>query len=347
MTHIRVTTNIILSFTVGKCIGGARANVCCHIDCEPFSLQSDVEMHDRHRPCPNEVLFEDHVTRSDGRSQPHLVLLQLTSETLVVRRLKASQVSSSERRDEQTMALRHVTLKRHPITHSLGFSIKGGCDTGTGLPCHSIFSSALFIAGFPVLISRVVYANTHLLHVGDAILSINNENIAHLTHEQVMSKLCETGSEPVSLTVRYMNDMAPYLHSATGTARSSLSSSIIPAPQPTSFTLPTSTSIRVRRKQNRMSAEYPSGYHRASKQPRQQRLSLMLSNQEKVRLTLSAAIDPGFPLPLSRSGYRRIRTLESVVDLRTRKRSVSTSAPRLCQSTTTANRIDQHHHRRR
>ena len=246
-------------------------------------------MHDRHRPCPSEVLFEDHVTRSDGRSQPHLVLLQLTSETLVVRRLKASQVSSSERRDGQTMAPRHITLKRHPVTHSLGFSIKGGCDTGKRPDRCVLFTSLLFVAGFPVLISRVVYANSHLLHVGDAILSINNEAISHLTHDQVMSKLSETShDEPVTLTVRYMNDMAPYLHSTTGTARSSLSASM-PAPAPTSFTLPTSAAIRVRRKQNRMSAEYPSGYHRASKQPRQQRLSLMLSNQEKVsRLNLTS-----------------------------------------------------------
>jgi hypothetical protein len=153
------------------------------------------------------------------------------------------------------------------------------------------FISSLLIAGFPVLISRVIYANSHLLHVGDVILCINNETISHLTHDQVMSKLLETGTEPVSLTVRYMNDMAPYLHSTTGTARSSLSSSMLPAPAPTSFTLPTSSSIRVRRKQNRMSAEYPSGYHRASQQPRQQRLSLMLSNQEKVRVTLPQDTD--------------------------------------------------------
>ena len=92
--------------------------------------QIESTMHDRHRPCPIEFLFEDHVTLSDGRSKPHLVLLQLTSETLVVRRLKTSQVSSIKNEDVQTMHPRHVTLHRHPITHSLGFSIKGGCDTG-------------------------------------------------------------------------------------------------------------------------------------------------------------------------------------------------------------------------
>jgi len=231
-------------------------------------------MHDRHHPSPNEILYQDRVTLNDGRSPPHLILLQLTSETLVIRRLKLRQVSSNPSRDSQTIAPRRITLKRHPITHSLGFSIKGGCDTG-----------------FPVLVSRVVYGNSHLLHVGDAILSINSESISHLTHDQVISQLRDASGDQVTLTVQYMSDMAPYLSSTTSTVRSSQSAGgpvamatpVISPPLtvPTSFTLPTSSSIRVRRRQqkNRMSAEYPSGYHRPSKQ--QQRLSLMLSHQEK------------------------------------------------------------------
>ncbi|CAF0754561.1 unnamed protein product [Adineta steineri] len=220
-----------------------------------------VKMHDRHQPYSVEVLFEDHVTLSDGRSKPHLVLLQLTSETLIVRRLKTTQVSSINNKDIQTIVSRNVTLRRHPTTNSFGFSIKGGCDTG-----------------FPVLISRVVYTNAHLLHVGDAILSINNEDTSNLTHDQVITKLRNISGDQVNLTVRYMNDMAPYLHSTSTTARSSLSSSIMPTVK-TSFTLPTSASVRMRRQQNRMSAEYPSGYHRPGKQ--QQRLSLMLSDQQQ------------------------------------------------------------------
>lgn len=77
-----------------------------------------------------------------------------------------------------------------------------------------------------------------------------------------------------------MNNMASYLHSTTSTARSSISTTFIPPLQTTSFTLPTPSSVRIRRQQNRMSAEYPSGYHRSGKQ--QQRLSLMLSDQQKV-----------------------------------------------------------------
>jgi hypothetical protein len=97
-----------------------------------YNLSSQIEftMHDHHQPYPIEVLFEDHVTLSDGRSKPHLVLLQLTSETLIIRRLKTTQVSSINNKDTQIIVPRNVTLKRHPTTHSFGFSIKGGSDTG-------------------------------------------------------------------------------------------------------------------------------------------------------------------------------------------------------------------------
>lgn len=142
--------------------------------------------------------------------------------------------------------------------------------------CHPVRLSV----GFPVLISRVSYSNARLLHIGDAIVSINNENIAHLAHEQVMAKLREASGDHVDLTVKYMNNMAPYLHSTTSTARSSLS--LVRAAAQTRYTLPTPSSVRVRRQQNRMSAEYPSGSHRTGKQ--QQRLSLMLSDQQKVRM---------------------------------------------------------------
>ena len=87
-------------------------------------------MHDRHQLYPAEVLFKDHVTLSDGRSKPHLVLLQLTPSTLIVRHLKTTQISSINHNHMERVVPRNVTLIRHPITRSLGFSIKGGSDTG-------------------------------------------------------------------------------------------------------------------------------------------------------------------------------------------------------------------------
>ena len=244
--------------------------------------QTAAEMHDRQHPYSVEVLFEDHVTLSDGRSKPHLVLLQLTSDALIVRRLKPAQVSSINNREVQTLVARNVTLKRHPSTRSFGFSIKGGCDTGTDSERRRNYRSTCHLCppltGFPVLISRVVYTNAHLLHVGDAILSINSEDTSNLSHDEVITRLRNISGDQVNITVKYMNDMAPYLRSSATTARSSLSSMLPPAP--TSYTLPTSSSVRMRRQQNRLSAEYPSRYHRPGKQ--QQRLSLMLSDQLQV-----------------------------------------------------------------
>ena len=68
-----------------------------------------------------EILFEDQVTLSDGRSKPYPILLQLTSKSLIIRPINSTEVSSLPR---------NVIIERHPITHSFGFSIKGGIDTG-------------------------------------------------------------------------------------------------------------------------------------------------------------------------------------------------------------------------
>jgi hypothetical protein len=77
-------------------------------------------MYEQEKPYSTEILFQDQVTLSDGRSKPYLVLLQLTSESLIIRPINTTKVSTS----------RNVIIKRDPITHSFGFSIKGGKDTG-------------------------------------------------------------------------------------------------------------------------------------------------------------------------------------------------------------------------
>ncbi len=85
-----------------------------------LSSQTKILMHDHQKPQPIEVIFEDQVTLSDGHSKPYLVSLQLTSESLIIRPINTTKVSS----------IRNVTIERDPITRSLGFSIKGGRDTG-------------------------------------------------------------------------------------------------------------------------------------------------------------------------------------------------------------------------
>jgi hypothetical protein len=86
-----------------------------------LSSKTKILMHDHQRFYPIEILFEDQVTLSDGRSKPYLVLLQLTSESLIIRSINTIEVSAFPR---------NVEIERHSTTRSLGFSIKGGSDTG-------------------------------------------------------------------------------------------------------------------------------------------------------------------------------------------------------------------------
>ena len=83
-------------------------------------------MPEYHRPFPVDVLFEDRVTLSDGHSKPYSVLLQLTSESLIIQRVRPVRPSL----DNSKHTARDVIIERNPDTGSLGFSIKGGRDTG-------------------------------------------------------------------------------------------------------------------------------------------------------------------------------------------------------------------------
>ncbi|CAF1256143.1 unnamed protein product [Adineta steineri] len=210
-------------------------------------------MYNQQRSHISDILFEDQVLLSDGRSKPYLVLLRLTSESLIIRPLNTSQNLSSNNKDIQAIVPRNVTIVRHAITRSFGFWIKGGSDTG-----------------FPILISRVLHNNTHLLNIGDAILNINNEDISNLTHDQVINRLHDASGDQVHLTVKYMNDMATYLHL---TAEKHRSSSV----QATSndLTLPRRYLTNEIHDQKRMSAEY------SSENTKDKRWSLLASDQQK------------------------------------------------------------------
>jgi len=224
-------------------------------------------MHEHQKPQPIEVIFEDQVTLSDGRSKPYLVSLQLTSESLIIRPINTNKVSSP----------RNVTIERDPITRSLGFSIKGGRDTGKKKIYDIQRKSYLcfFRIGFPVLISRVIDTNSHLIQIGDAILNINNDDISDLTHDQVITKLRDVPGDKVNLTIQYMNDMATYLCITTPKLRSSLTTI-----KQNSLTLPRVSSANIRRNRNRLSAQYSSEYRSNIKQ---QRLSLAITDQREVR----------------------------------------------------------------
>ncbi len=131
------------------------------------------------------------------------------------------------------------------------------------------------LTGFPVLISRVLDINTHLLHIGDAILAINDEDISNLTHDQVITKLRDISGDQVHLTIQYMNNMATYLHLTSPKLQPSISI--------------TSNSMILPRKsyQNRWSAEYPFESRRNIKQ---KHLSLTMTDQQQVRIDYSRQI---------------------------------------------------------
>ncbi len=85
-----------------------------------LSSQTKILIDDYQKSPPMEILYEDQVTLSDGSSKPYLVLLQLTSESLIIRPTNTTKVSLP----------RNVLIERDSITRSFGFSIKGGEDTG-------------------------------------------------------------------------------------------------------------------------------------------------------------------------------------------------------------------------
>jgi hypothetical protein len=131
-----------------------------------------------------------------------------------------------------------------------------------------------FLSGFPIFISRLLDTNAHLLHIGDAILNINNEDITDLTHDQVINKLRDASGDRVNLTVKYMNNIAAYLHLTEPKFRSS-----VPVVQ-SSLTIRRRCLTKNTQDQKRRSAEYPSEYQNHTKQ---QRWSLIGSDQQKVR----------------------------------------------------------------
>lgn len=73
-----------------------------------------------------------------------------------------------------------------------------------------------------MVVSRVVALTNPSIRVGDAILSINNENISQWTHQQVITALRDPLIDQVQLTVRYLNEIAGYLSITSSKCRSSL-----------------------------------------------------------------------------------------------------------------------------
>ncbi|XP_078584524.1 gamma-2-syntrophin-like isoform X1 [Branchiostoma floridae x Branchiostoma japonicum] len=148
---------------------------------------------------------------SDGKREPEIVRVQLTSDSLVLQREEtvygnslaaiSSQVNNF---DIDSNRERSVILRRQK-SGGLGLSIKGGAE-------HNI----------PVLISRIfkdqAADQTGQLFVGDAIIKVNGVNVEHSTHDDVVQHL-KNSPDDVKLTVRYYRAATPYLRAPAKRSR--------------------------------------------------------------------------------------------------------------------------------
>lgn len=96
---------------------------------------------------------------------------------------------------------RRVTVRKADAG-GLGISIKGGRENK-----------------MPILISKIFKGlaadQTEALFVGDAILSVNGEDLSSATHDEAVQALKKTGKEVV-LEVKYMKEVSPYFKNSAG-----------------------------------------------------------------------------------------------------------------------------------
>jgi len=96
---------------------------------------------------------------------------------------------------------REVMVNKSHESGGLGISIKGGVENK-----------------MPILISKIFTGMaadlTRKLHVGDAIISVDGQDLRDATHDDAVRVLKNTGPE-VKLEVRYLKEVTPYFLKAT------------------------------------------------------------------------------------------------------------------------------------
>ncbi|CAH1783841.1 unnamed protein product [Owenia fusiformis] len=125
----------------------------------------------------------------------HNVKPTSSSRTSTSDAVAPSELSIPTPRDEDVNTksdIKKVVLSWHP-GESLGFSIRGGRDLGTGIYISSIDSGG--------------YAQRKGLRVGDRILRVNNESFRFTTHEEAVAKIRDSYSLTLYVSSAYAHKM--------------------------------------------------------------------------------------------------------------------------------------------
>ncbi|EDL85970.1 syntrophin, acidic 1 [Rattus norvegicus] len=142
------------------------------------------------------TLAEDALTVSpaDGEPGPEPEPAQLNGA--------AEPGAASPQLPEALLLQRRRVTVRKADAGGLGISIKGGRENK-----------------MPILISKIFKGlaadQTEALFVGDAILSVNGEDLSSATHDEAVQALKKTGKEVV-LEVKYMKEVSPYFKNSAG-----------------------------------------------------------------------------------------------------------------------------------
>ncbi|KAA3676272.1 uncharacterized protein DEA37_0001202 [Paragonimus westermani] len=124
----------------------------------------------------------------------------LKSETLAIE-LERSPNGNGTQEESISSAKRVVRITKEEL-NGLGISIKGGRENKT-----------------PILISKIFKGmaaeQTGQLNVGDAILSVNGEDLRNSTHDEAVKALKRAG-RIVELEVKHVREVTPYFRRAVG-----------------------------------------------------------------------------------------------------------------------------------
>nr|CAH8873612.1 unnamed protein product [Trichobilharzia regenti] len=125
----------------------------------------------------------------------------LKNDALIIELEHCPSISTTNNDEDISTAKRVVRITKEEL-NGLGISIKGGRENKT-----------------PILISKIFKGmaaeQTGQLNVGDAILSVNGEDLRNSTHDEAVRALKRAG-RIVELEVKHMHEVTPYFRRAIG-----------------------------------------------------------------------------------------------------------------------------------